>query len=141
MTTPVETYPAIRRTLAAMAGSRPRGYSPVDVAELRQLLAERDRLAAAPGQYLIWSNQKGMWWRPAECGYTQIIYEAGLYESADAERLLAKATCDGQLVHTRVDPVTGRIYLALDEVLVPAWTQKTEADGWDDACQDTRDAS
>jgi hypothetical protein len=89
MTTPAETYPALRRTLAALAATdrRPRSYSPVDVAELRQLMAERDRLAVPAERFLIWSNQQGMWWRPGEAGYTRVIHEAGMYERADADGL------------------------------------------------------
>lgn len=70
--------------------------------------------------FLIWSNQHGMWWRPGKSGYTQVIEEAGRYPRAEAEKIVASATCDGQLRHDRTDPVTGAAYVSFDEVLVPA---------------------
>ena len=71
-------------------------------------------------KWLIWSNQHGKWWRPAECGYTDLIDEAGRYERTEADRIVADATCDGQLTHWRTDHVTGVEYQALDEVVVLA---------------------
>lgn len=71
-------------------------------------------------QFLIWSNQKGMWWRADRRGYTQFIEEAGRYPVAEAAAIVADATCDGQLVHERTDPVTGRGYESYDEVMVLA---------------------
>lgn len=70
--------------------------------------------------YLIWSNQQTAWWRPAERGYTQSIEEAGRYDKPTAERIVARATCDGMLLHTRTNPVTGESYEQFDEVLVLA---------------------
>lgn len=69
---------------------------------------------------LIWSNQRGMWWRPRERGYTAHIDEAGRYRLEDAQRIVANATCSGQLAHERIDPVTGRRYREYDEAIVPA---------------------
>jgi hypothetical protein len=39
------------------------------------------------GEYLIWSEKHGAWWRPYARGYTMRIVEAGRYtkERADAE--------------------------------------------------------
>jgi hypothetical protein len=71
-------------------------------------------------QWLVWSNQRGMWWRPDERGYTSFLHEAGQYSREDAERIVAKATVDGRLVRTRVDPVTGKEHKFLDEVAIPA---------------------
>lgn len=71
-------------------------------------------------RYLIWSNQKHQWWRPNGLGYTDVIDEAGRYDAEYARRIVAGATVDGQLVHRRTDPVTGRAYDMLDEVMVPA---------------------
>lgn len=71
-------------------------------------------------RYLIWSNQKTMWWRAEERGYTQYIEEAGRYPLAEAEKVVAGATVDGKLVHPRTDPVTGRAYDGLDEWVVLA---------------------
>lgn len=86
-----------------------------DIAE-QVAAAIRDR-----SKFLIWSNQRGMWWRPNERGYTQILEEAGVYSRADAERIISGATIDGQLVYDRTDPISGRRYQCCDEVAVPAW--------------------
>jgi hypothetical protein len=71
-------------------------------------------------QWLVWSNQKAMWWRANHSGYTQQIEEAGRYPRAVAEEIVRKATCDGQLKHCRVDPVSGVTYWSFDEVMVAA---------------------
>lgn len=70
--------------------------------------------------YLVWSNQKGMWWRANRRGYTQVIDEAGRYSQAEAEAIVSSATLDGQLKHRRTDPVTEVEYACLDEVMVLA---------------------
>ncbi len=72
--------------------------------------------------YLIWSNQKGMWWRDNRRGYTQFIEEAGRYALAlvEAVAIVTGATLGGRLVHKRTDPVTGREYESYDEVMVLA---------------------
>jgi hypothetical protein len=70
--------------------------------------------------YLIWSNQQRMWWRPNERGYTEFVDEAGRYDRATADRIVARATCDGRLKHRRQDPVTDAWYEQLDEVLILA---------------------
>lgn len=70
--------------------------------------------------YLVWSNQKGMWWRADRRGYTQIIDEAGRYTRAEAEDIVKSATLDGKLKHRRADPVTGVEYVSFDEVMVSA---------------------
>jgi hypothetical protein len=69
---------------------------------------------------LIWSNQHGKWWRPNERGYTAHLSEAGKYGLNEAQRIVAKATCDGELTHDRVDPVSGMRYREVDEVIIPA---------------------
>jgi hypothetical protein len=70
--------------------------------------------------YLIWSNQKGMWWGPNSRGYTRWIDEAGRYDEAEARRIVADATVDGKLTH-RVDSyLYGTELSVVDEVLVPA---------------------
>lgn len=71
-------------------------------------------------KWLIWSNQHAMWWRANESGYTQVIDEAGRYERTAAERIVARATVDGQLTRYRTDPYTGVEYVSLDEVMVLA---------------------
>jgi hypothetical protein len=70
-------------------------------------------------EFLIWSNQHGMWWRPNRRGYTQIIDEAGRYSADEAEAIVRQATVDGALRHTRRNPITGDIYEMFDEVAVP----------------------
>lgn len=70
--------------------------------------------------FLVWSNQKGMWWRADRRGYTQFIDEAGRYALVEAAAIVTGATCDGLLVHKRTDPVTGREYESYDEVMVQA---------------------
>jgi len=70
--------------------------------------------------YLIWSNQHSMWWRARRSGYTQRIEEAGRYSLGEARDIVRMATCNGQLVHTRTDPVTGVEYQSYDEVMVAA---------------------
>lgn len=76
-------------------------------------------------RWLIWSNQRRMWWREDGYGYTGLIEEAGRYERAEAERIVADATCDGQLTHWRTNQVTGVEYCAVDEVMVlaPEWVE------------------
>lgn len=70
--------------------------------------------------WLVWSNQRGMWWRADERGYTSFLHEAGQYTRDRAEAIVAKASCEGQLVRTRVDPVTGKEHKFLDEVMILA---------------------
>ncbi len=71
-------------------------------------------------KYLIFSNQKRMWWRANRLGYTDIVDEAGRYTRDEAEAIVADATVDGQLTHRRVDPFTGDEYSCLDEVMLLA---------------------
>jgi hypothetical protein len=70
--------------------------------------------------FLVWSNDHRMWWRPGHRGYTEFIDEAGRYARAEAEKIVAGATINGQLTVRRTDPVTGREYSQLSEVLVAA---------------------
>lgn len=72
-----------------------------------------------PG-YLIWSNEHRMWWRPDGRGYTDSLDEAGRYVRETAERIVADATCNGQLTYRRTDPFTGDEYSQLSEVLLLA---------------------
>lgn len=83
-------------------------------------------------KYLIWSNQHYSWWRADKRGYTQRIEEAGRYERAEAERIVADATLNGRLVYDAIDPQTGRVYRWVDEVLVLA-PEFTPLRGGDDA--------
>ena len=70
--------------------------------------------------FLVWSNQHGMWWRPEQIGYTQIIDEAGRYSRSMAAEIVRDATLDGKLTYRRTDPVTEREYSAVSEVMVLA---------------------
>ena len=38
---------------------------------------------------LIWSPEKGMWWRAERCGYTPNRNEAGVYDRPQAEQIVA----------------------------------------------------
>lgn len=71
------------------------------------------------GEWLIWSNQHRMWWRPRHHGYTPQIEEAGRYTEQEARAVVAKATCDWQLSEEWRDPITGCNYISYDEVMVP----------------------
>lgn len=70
--------------------------------------------------YVVWSNQKAMWWRQNWSGYTQFLQEAGRYNRTEADLIVARATVDGALVRTRVDPETGREHKYFDEVVLLA---------------------
>ena len=41
--------------------------------------------------YLIWSNEHGGWWRPAEIGYTTELGEAGRYTEERADDIVSEA--------------------------------------------------
>jgi len=41
--------------------------------------------------YVIWSYEHGAWWRPASCGYTTRLEEAGHYSKVEADRIVADA--------------------------------------------------
>lgn len=71
-------------------------------------------------EWLVWSNQHGMWWGPGHRGYRLRIEEAGRYTKAEARNIVALATCGWQLEERRRDPVSGREYTGFDEVMVPA---------------------
>ncbi len=45
--------------------------------------------------WLVWSNQRGGWWRASGHGYTQILTEAGRFTAAEADAILEQAnlTC------------------------------------------------
>jgi hypothetical protein len=70
--------------------------------------------------FLVWSNQHGMWWRADHRGYTQHIEEAGRYTRAEADAIVYDATIGGELGRERTDPVTGREYRQFTEVVVLA---------------------
>lgn len=70
--------------------------------------------------FLVWSNEHAMWWRGNQRGYTQFIEEAGRYDRAEAEGIVARATLDGRLNLGTRDPVTDLQYDLASEVLVLA---------------------
>ncbi len=74
--------------------------------------------------YLIWSNQQRAWWRPNQRGYTSIIEEAGRYSLEKATEIVNDATADGQLKHSRINPITGKQYDSYDEVMVQEVTNE-----------------
>jgi hypothetical protein len=41
-------------------------------------------MAMASGEYLIWSNEHGAWWRSGSQGYTTSLQQAGRYSREDA---------------------------------------------------------
>lgn len=70
--------------------------------------------------FLIWSNQKRMWWRANRRGYTEYIEEAGRYARNEAVHIVRDATLDGALAEAKADPVTGEVYWRQTEVMVVA---------------------
>lgn len=42
-------------------------------------------------EYLIWSIEHDAWWRPARCGYTTVLSEAGRYSFVEASKILTRA--------------------------------------------------
>ena len=66
---------------------------------------------AEPVEYLVWSNEHRMWWKPLHRGYTLFIEEAGRYPYEAAARI-----CDGANIVQNEHVPDG--YCA--EVMVPA---------------------
>lgn len=42
-------------------------------------------------QYLIWNHERGMWWKPSACGYTDDITQAGKYGFYEALEIIEDA--------------------------------------------------
>jgi hypothetical protein len=42
-------------------------------------------------RYLIWSFERGAWWRPARRGYTKELAEAGRYPPQEARDIVFEA--------------------------------------------------
>ena len=42
-------------------------------------------------KYKIWSNEHNAWWRPQQCGYTDHIELAGVYEEDEAYKIVEGA--------------------------------------------------
>lgn len=58
-----------------------------------------------PRDYLIWSIEHGMWWRPNRAGYTIRVAEAGRYTLAEATEIVDDANGEGRLCHECIIPV------------------------------------
>lgn len=52
-------------------------------------LAAAEPTEPRPAVYLIWSNERGGWWKPARRGYTQNVAEAGRYDPDAAAAIVA----------------------------------------------------
>jgi hypothetical protein len=39
--------------------------------------------------YFVWSMEHDAWWRPNHCGYTNSLFDAGLYTKAQADEIVA----------------------------------------------------
>lgn len=77
--------------------------------------------------WLIWSNEHGSWWGPAERGYTRSIEEAGRYTYAEAKKIVDKASVDGQLYSTVLGD-DGAYLRSYPEVMVQAPRRVVESD-------------
>lgn len=42
-------------------------------------------------KFVIWSIEHDAWWRPASCGYTRSVAEAGVYGEVEAREILTRA--------------------------------------------------
>lgn len=42
-------------------------------------------------KYLIWSNERGMWWKGSRHGYTTLTHLAGQFTEEEARAICAKA--------------------------------------------------
>lgn len=51
------------------------------------LVQVRQALQPLPDKWLIWSNEHAAWWRPASCGYTHSIEDAGRYTLKEAKAI------------------------------------------------------
>jgi hypothetical protein len=69
-------------------------------------------------EYLIWSNQHGMWWGPDRCGYTRVIDGAGRYTKEEAEEIVRKCTVNGLLTNKYYNITLEQSTDCYDEVMV-----------------------
>jgi hypothetical protein len=60
-------------------------------------------------RFLIWSNEHGQWWRPAELGYTDNIFDAGEYPLERAVEICARANL--QDLNEMIVPVSQRAHV------------------------------
>lgn len=42
-------------------------------------------------RWLVWSNERGMWWRPGGWGYTTLTHKAALFTEAEARAICERA--------------------------------------------------
>jgi hypothetical protein len=54
-----------------------------------------------PPAYLLWDNERGMWWNPNGQGYTHSVSQAGLYSRDEAVKWALKGALGG-LSHATV---------------------------------------
>jgi hypothetical protein len=47
--------------------------------------------------WLIWSNEHGRWWRPAQAGYTSLIEQAGRYPRSVADMIIRDSNWGGNI--------------------------------------------
>lgn len=85
---PEEVMYAMRRALVSFDAT----YNPQTPDErIRYILAAAEqagwRLVPASEEYLVWSNQHRMWWRPGSKGYTPELAEAGRYSRDEAIKI------------------------------------------------------
>lgn len=69
-------------------------------------------------QFMIWSNQRGAWWRPFRRGYTTIIEWAGVYSEAEAQEIIAQSGIGAQTT-ARDDIGAHPDQVVPNEVVVP----------------------
>lgn len=107
---PLPVFDSIRTPAAAAVDVDP---SPVDVAPEHPL------------QFVIWSNQQGLWVARGEQGYTPWIEEAGRFSPSDAERIVAQGNCNGLLTEdiyprTAQSRLRGQLLTVVGEVALIA---------------------
>jgi hypothetical protein len=83
-------------------------------------LTEAD-LSPEPAAFMIWSNQKRMWWAPNEHGYVHFIDAAGVYGADRARKILAVTRIGEQSTIRGSD---GRTWIVPNEVLLPLWDEE-----------------
>jgi hypothetical protein len=77
--------------------------------------------------FVIWSIEHEAWWRPGWAGYTPVLAEAGRYDQAEADEILARANF--VRVNECAIPLTS---IGAASAEVAAWLDEY-ASGWDRA--------